>query len=97
MGFYSEADAVAGDVIGGRNETSVVPLQDSVRIMKVMDEIRKQGGVVYSQDEMQFTVRPSCDFISSKLFSACVNLFALLVISYQPSWRTGYMSALLTL
>jgi dihydrodiol dehydrogenase / D-xylose 1-dehydrogenase (NADP) len=50
MGFYFEANAVAGDVVGRRNENSVVPLQESVRMMKVMDEIRKQGGVVYPQD-----------------------------------------------
>jgi len=29
-----------------------VPLQESVRMIRVMDEIRKKGGVVYPQDEM---------------------------------------------
>lgn len=49
-GFYFEADAVAKDVLEGRKESSVVPLAESVRMMKVMDEIRRQGGVVYPQD-----------------------------------------------
>jgi hypothetical protein len=80
MGFYFEANAVAGDVVGGRNENSVVPLQESVRMMRVVDEIRKQGGVVYPQDERQFTVRPSCDLISLKLLSLCVNLLAVISI-----------------
>ncbi|PMD34231.1 NAD(P)-binding protein [Hyaloscypha variabilis F] len=50
-GFYFEADAVAKDVLEGRKESSVVPLAESVRMMKIMDEIRRQGGVVYPQDE----------------------------------------------
>jgi len=51
MGFHFEADSVALDVIGGRKESSVVPLEESVRMMRVMDQIRKQGGVVYPQDK----------------------------------------------
>jgi dihydrodiol dehydrogenase / D-xylose 1-dehydrogenase (NADP) len=50
MGFYFEADAMAMDVLDGGKESAVVPLQESVRMMGVMDEIRKQGGVVYPQD-----------------------------------------------
>jgi hypothetical protein len=49
-------------------------------MMRVMDEIRKQGGVVYPQDEMEFTVRPSRDMISLKLSSLFVNLFAIIPI-----------------
>jgi dihydrodiol dehydrogenase / D-xylose 1-dehydrogenase (NADP) len=50
MGFHFEADEVAKDILAGKKESQVVPLAESLRTMKVMDEIRKQGGVKYPQD-----------------------------------------------
>jgi predicted dehydrogenase len=50
MGFHFEADAVADDILSGRKESGVVPLEETVRMMRMMDGIRKEGGVVYPQD-----------------------------------------------
>jgi predicted dehydrogenase len=50
MGFYFEADAVAEDILSGKKENEVVPLKKTVRMIKLMDGIRRQGGVVYPQD-----------------------------------------------
>ncbi|KAG4434822.1 hypothetical protein IFR05_009693 [Cadophora sp. M221] len=52
MGFYFEADAVAADILAGRKENDIMPLEESVRIIRIMDEIRKDAGVVYSQDQI---------------------------------------------
>lgn len=52
MGFYFEADAVAADIMTGRKENEIMPLAESVRMIRIMDEIRKVGGVVYAQDSM---------------------------------------------
>ena len=49
-GFFWEADAVAADVVAGRKENAVMPLAETVRVMKVMDSIRKQGGAKFPQD-----------------------------------------------
>ncbi len=51
MGFYFEADAVARDLFEGRKESAIIPLAETVRMMRVMDDIRKQGGVRYPQDK----------------------------------------------
>lgn len=53
MGFYFEVDAVARDVLDGKKENDVVPLRETIRMMKVMDEVRKAGGVVYPQDSTE--------------------------------------------
>ena len=50
MGFYFEADAVAADILAGRLENDIMPLEESLRMIRIMDEIRKVGGVVYPQD-----------------------------------------------
>jgi len=52
MGFHFEADAVAADILAGRKENEIMPVAESVRMIRIMDEIRKVGGVVYSQDNM---------------------------------------------
>jgi dihydrodiol dehydrogenase / D-xylose 1-dehydrogenase (NADP) len=49
-GFFYEADAVARDIRDGRTENETMPLAESLRIMRMMDEARKQNGVVYPQD-----------------------------------------------
>jgi dihydrodiol dehydrogenase / D-xylose 1-dehydrogenase (NADP) len=51
MGFYFDADAVAGDLLEGRKESAIIPLGETVRMMRFMDDIRKQGGVEYPQDK----------------------------------------------
>lgn len=50
MGFIWEADAVADDIANGRKENAIIPLDESIRIMKLMDDIRRDGGLVYPQD-----------------------------------------------
>ncbi|KFZ23888.1 hypothetical protein V502_01616 [Pseudogymnoascus sp. VKM F-4520 (FW-2644)] len=50
LGFFWEADAVALDIANGRTENGTMPLEESLRIMKLMDGIRRQGGLVYPQD-----------------------------------------------
>jgi len=49
-GFYYEADAVALDIAAGRKENSIMPWNETVRVMKIVDEIRRQGGVRFPQD-----------------------------------------------
>jgi len=46
-----EADAVALDIANGRTENGIMPVEESLRIMKLMDGIRRQGGLVYPQDD----------------------------------------------
>ena len=50
-GFYFEADAVAEDLRAGRLENDVCPLGESVRIIGLMDMVRKMNGLRYPQDE----------------------------------------------
>lgn len=49
-GFIYEADAVALDIAAGRKENTVMPLDETIRVMRLMDEVRKQCGLVYPQD-----------------------------------------------
>ncbi|KAI3390676.1 hypothetical protein diail_8882 [Diaporthe ilicicola] len=50
MGFYWEADAVAQDIANGRTENAIMPLDETLRMMKLMDGIRREGGLTYPQD-----------------------------------------------
>jgi predicted dehydrogenase len=50
-GYQFEADNAALDVLAGRMESAVMPWSETIRIMEVMDEIRRQGGTRYSADE----------------------------------------------
>ncbi|TVY27807.1 putative D-xylose 1-dehydrogenase (NADP(+)) [Lachnellula hyalina] len=50
-GFYFEADAIAEDLRSGRKESLVIPLKESIRMMSVMDSIRKTNGLRYPQDD----------------------------------------------
>lgn len=50
-GYQFEADNSALDVLAGRTESSIMPWSETVRIMEVMDEIRRQGGTVYAADK----------------------------------------------
>lgn len=51
LGFFWEADAVALDIANGRTENDIMPLDETLRLMKLMDGIRKEGGLVYPQDK----------------------------------------------
>lgn len=50
MGFFWEADAVADDIASCRAENAILPLDETLRIMRLMDSIRREGGLVYPQD-----------------------------------------------
>ncbi|CAI7565990.1 unnamed protein product [Penicillium bialowiezense] len=49
-GFQYQADNIALDVLGGRLESSIVPHFETIRMMEIMDEIRRQGGTRYPTD-----------------------------------------------
>ncbi|KAJ4015256.1 hypothetical protein NW752_006708 [Fusarium irregulare] len=49
-GFYWEADAVAMDIAAGKTESDVMPWAETVRVMEIMDEVRRQGGTKFPQD-----------------------------------------------
>lgn len=49
-GFIYEANAVAKDISAGKLEDSIMPLDETLLIMDVMDRIRKESGLVFPQD-----------------------------------------------
>ncbi|CAG7559901.1 unnamed protein product [Fusarium equiseti] len=49
-GFYWEADAVAMDIAAGKTESDIMPWAETVRVMEIMDEVRRQGGTKFPQD-----------------------------------------------
>lgn len=49
-GFYWEADAVALDIAAGRTENGTMPWRETLRVLRFMDEIRRQGGAKFPQD-----------------------------------------------
>lgn len=49
-GFYFEANAVAMDILDGKTENCTMPLSETSRVTRMMDDIRKSGGIVYPQD-----------------------------------------------
>ena len=50
FGFYHEADAVALDIAAGRLENAVMPHAETLRVLGILDEVRKQGGARFPQD-----------------------------------------------
>ncbi|KAJ5917318.1 hypothetical protein N7466_010872 [Penicillium verhagenii] len=46
-GFIWEADNTALDVLEGRKQSHFVPWATTIRLLDIMDEIRRQGGTVY--------------------------------------------------
>jgi predicted dehydrogenase len=50
MGFIYEADDTVLDIAAGRKESSIMPWSETIRVMEMMDEIRRQGGTKYPQD-----------------------------------------------
>ncbi|KAF5025494.1 hypothetical protein F66182_2399 [Fusarium sp. NRRL 66182] len=51
LGFFWEADAVAVDIANGRTENETMPLDETLRMMRLMDDIRREGGLEYPQDK----------------------------------------------
>lgn len=50
-GFFWEADAVAQDLEAGRKENATMPWAETMRVMKIMDGVRKRGGARFPVDE----------------------------------------------
>ena len=50
-GFMYEADDAAIDISKGRLESSVMPLSETLRVMEIIDDMRKIGGTKYPQDD----------------------------------------------
>lgn len=49
-GFFWEADAVAEDIANSRTENATMPLDETLRMMRLMDGIRREAGLKYPQD-----------------------------------------------
>lgn len=50
-GFIHEAEAIRKYIRAGKKESDLVSHNDSLRIARIMDEIRKQIGVKYAEDD----------------------------------------------
>jgi hypothetical protein len=48
-GMWWEADEVARCLRDGKKESEHLPLEESIVMMRVMDEARRQGGLVYPE------------------------------------------------
>ncbi|CCG21610.1 hypothetical protein CORT_0A12250 [Candida orthopsilosis Co 90-125] len=49
-GFIYEANAVADDIHDGKLENEIMPHSESLLVMGIMDDIRKENGLSYEQD-----------------------------------------------
>lgn len=49
-GYIYQFDAVAKDIREGKKQSSLMPLEHTVQIMKIMDECRSQNGFAYPSD-----------------------------------------------
>jgi predicted dehydrogenase len=49
-GFFWEADAVALDIAAGRTESAIMPWSETIRVLGILDEVRRQGGAKFPQD-----------------------------------------------
>ncbi|KAI1088324.1 NAD(P)-binding protein [Rostrohypoxylon terebratum] len=49
-GFYWEADAVARDIAAKKTQNSIMPWSETLRVLGILDEIRRQGGARFPQD-----------------------------------------------
>ncbi|KAF4974100.1 hypothetical protein FZEAL_8973 [Fusarium zealandicum] len=50
MGFFWEADAVAVDIAAGKLQNDVMPWSETLRVLGILDEVRRQGGAKFPQD-----------------------------------------------
>jgi predicted dehydrogenase len=46
-GFAHEAENTALDILEGRKESRVMPWEETIYMMDIMDEIRRQGNTIY--------------------------------------------------
>ncbi|RAO71706.1 uncharacterized protein BHQ10_007718 [Talaromyces amestolkiae] len=44
-GFYWEADAVALEIFAGKKQSDIMPWAESLRILTLLDEVKRQGGL----------------------------------------------------
>ncbi|PLB45370.1 NAD(P)-binding protein [Aspergillus steynii IBT 23096] len=58
MGMFWEADEVARCLRDGKLESDTLPWEESIVIMEVMDEVRRQGGLTYPE-KIESTVYPT--------------------------------------
>ncbi|KAF2853764.1 NAD(P)-binding protein [Plenodomus tracheiphilus IPT5] len=49
-GLIWEADAVAADIAAKRTQNEEMPWKETVRVMRILDEVRKQGGARFPGD-----------------------------------------------
>ncbi|KAE8353523.1 hypothetical protein BDV28DRAFT_106547 [Aspergillus coremiiformis] len=49
-GYFYEADNTALDILAGKKENALMPWSETIRVMEIMDEIRRQGGTKYAVD-----------------------------------------------
>ncbi|PYH77141.1 NAD(P)-binding protein [Aspergillus uvarum CBS 121591] len=57
-GMFWEADEVARCLRDGRLESETLPWEESIVIMEVMDEVRRQGGLTYPE-KIESTIYPT--------------------------------------
>ncbi|CAK7201837.1 hypothetical protein SEUCBS139899_004552 [Sporothrix eucalyptigena] len=50
-GFYWEADSIAHSIAAGKTENKLMPWAETLCVMDLMDEVRRQGGAAFPQDE----------------------------------------------
>lgn len=50
-GFGWEADAVAVDVTERRKQNAIMPLKATLRVMQILDQVRRDGGAKFPQDD----------------------------------------------
>ncbi|KAF2732777.1 NAD(P)-binding protein [Polyplosphaeria fusca] len=50
-GLYWEADAVAQDIAAGRKENAIMPWSETLRVLGILDEARRQGGARFPGDD----------------------------------------------
>ncbi|KAK9860465.1 hypothetical protein MYU51_005409 [Penicillium brevicompactum] len=51
-GFYYEADAVAQDIAADKTQNSVMPWDETLRVLELMDGVRERGGARFPQDHV---------------------------------------------
>ncbi|KAK1621715.1 hypothetical protein BDP81DRAFT_443176 [Colletotrichum phormii] len=65
-GYYWEADNAALDVLAGKLESDVMPWAETVRVMEMMDEIRRQGGLYSSRRVVRTSFQSLCRTLDSE-------------------------------
>ena len=55
-GYNYEAEEVTRCLQQGKLQSSIMPLQDTLQVLQLMDEVRRQANFTYPQEEPQFTL-----------------------------------------